>query len=195
MFPTTIDKKPLYTRPDGKIVRDLTQTIFELKNRNYIAYNVYKVPKEYRMRPDLISQSVYNNSLYAEIILKYNGISNPFSIDEGDIILIPDLDSAKQKMVKSGGTDADKAEKIRNSYKFIDPLKKPTKADDLKNFDERDIPKNALPPNLSEEGDGQVQHRNGRAYFGSRGADTCLQDGMSSSEFLTNVITSRNRTK
>ena len=195
MFEQSLDQKSFFVRPDGEKVRDLTQTIFELKNRNYVSYNVYKVPKEYRMRPDLISQSVYNNSAYAEIILKYNGISNPFSIDEGDIILIPDLDSAKQKMKKPGGSESDKAQKIRNSYKFIDPLKKPTKGDDLKKFDERDIPKNALPPNISEEDEKQVQLRNGRAYFGNRGANTCLQDGMSSSEFLTTVISNRNKRK
>jgi len=194
MFKSTIDEKPFYTRPDGEIIRDLTQTAFELKNRNYITYNVYKVPKEYKMRPDLISQSVYNNSSYAEIILKYNGISNPFSINEGDIILIPDLDSAKQKMKKPGGSETDKSKKIRDSYKYIDPLKRPTKDGEATKFDERDIPKDALPPNIADEGDGQVQLRNGRAYFG-KGADTCLQDGMSASEFLTTVITNRNRNK
>jgi hypothetical protein len=195
MFKTSIDEKPFFTLPTGEEVRDLTQTIFELKNRNYISYNVYKVPKEYRMRPDLIAKSVYNNSIYAEIILKYNGISNPFSIDEGDVILIPDLDSAKQKMKKPGGTEADKAQKIRDSYKFIDPLKKPTKGDDLKKFDERDIPRDALPPNISRQGDRQVNLKNGRAYFGSRGANNCLEDGISASEFLTTVITNRNRRK
>ena len=86
MFKYSVDNKPFFTIPDGEKVRDLTQTIFELKNRNYVAYNVYKVPKEYRMRPDLISKSVYNDSAYAEIILKYNGISNPFSINQGDVI-------------------------------------------------------------------------------------------------------------
>jgi len=195
MFKTTLDQKPFFTRPDGEKIRDLTQTIFDLKNRNYLTYNVYKVPKEYAMRPDLISQSVYNNSMYAEIILKYNGISNPFSIDEGDIILIPDLNSAKQKIKTPGiGTDNDKAAKIRNSYKYIDPLKKPVKGDNLKKFDERQviIPKDALPPNISEEGTSQITKRGGRVYFGE-GVETCLQNGMSASEFLTTVIKSKNK--
>jgi hypothetical protein len=194
MFKRSIDDKPFFVRPDGEKIRDLTQSIFELKNRNYVAYNVYRIPKEYAMRPDLISKSVYNNSLYAEIILKYNGISNPFSIDEGDVILIPDLDSAQQKFKISGvGTEADKAKKIRDSYKYIDPLKRPAKSENLKKFDERqvNIPENSLPPNIAEEGTSQITKRGGRVYFGE-GVETCLQNGMSASEFLTTVIKNRN---
>jgi len=198
MFKNTLDTKTFFTRPDGEKLRDLTQTIFELKNRNYLAYNVYRVPKEYKMRPDLISQSVYNNSAYAEIILKYNGISNPFSIDEGDIILIPDLNSAQQKIKTPGlGAENDRAAKIRNSYKYIDPLKRPKKGEDLKKFDERKVVSGAgtgmgdrLPPNIAEKGTSQITKRGGRVYFGE-GVETCLQSGMSASEFLTTVIKNR----
>jgi len=193
MFQFSVDNKPFFTRPDGEKIRDLTQSIFDLKNRNYVAYNVYRVPKEYAMRPDLISKSVYNNSMYAEVILKYNGISNPFSINEGDIILIPDLDSAKQKFKTPGvGSEIDRAQKIRDSYKYIDPLKKPVKTDNLMKFDERQIPNGALPPNISEEGASPIIRRGGRVYFGE-GVETCLKSGMSASEFLTTVINNRNR--
>jgi len=203
MFVNSLDTKPFFTKPDGEKVRDLTQTLFELKNRNYIAYNVYKVPREYVMRPDLVAKSVYNNSLYAEIILKYNGISNPFSLNEGDIILIPDLDSAKQKMKTPGagsgeGGGGDRAAKIRNSYKYIDPRKRPTKDEETKKFDERQVvgsvDAGALPPNIATEGTQQVTHRKGRAYFGE-GVETCLQNGMSSSEFLASIIRNRNTSK
>jgi len=193
MFVSSIDTKTLFTRPDGTVVRDLTQGMFELKNRDYIAYNVYRVPKEYAMRPDLISKSVYNNSLYAEVILKFNGISNPFSIDEGDIILIPDLDAAKGKMKELGTSESqNNAAKIRNSYKYIDPLKMPSKSDrtELDKFTTRqivDTKDGALPPNFAEEGTSQLTYRNGRVYFGE-GAESCLKNGMSTSEFLTNVI-------
>ena len=196
MFNSSIDTKPHFTRPDGIVIRDLTQSMFELKTNDYVAYNVFRVPKEYRMRPDLISKSVFNNSLYAEIILKYNGISNPFTIDEGDIILIPDLDSAKGKIKSAGVNEADdKANKIRNSYKYIDPLKRPKKADkeQLKKFNDRqivDVTEGSLPPNFAKEGTSQVTYRNGRVYFGE-GVETCLKNGMSTSEFLTNVIKNR----
>lgn len=211
MFNNSLDAKPLFTRPDGQIVRDITQTMFELKNRNYTSYNVYKVPKDYIMRPDLISQSVYNNSLYAEIILKFNGISNPFTINEGDVILIPDFDSAKDKIKTTNSGDGEsQAERIRKSYKYIDPLKNPTNKVNVNKFNNRNLNNISsaadgdLPPNITKEGDSPITYKSGRVYFGSgaevngqsSGSDSinilagknCLKNGMTNSEFLTNVI-------
>jgi hypothetical protein len=165
--------------------------MLDLRNGNYVKYNVYRIPKEFEMRPDLISGAVYNNSLYAEIILKYNGISNPFSIKEGDLILIPALDSVLGVIAKPKGSAVDGASIIRNSYKYIDPLKIP-KTDT--SFSNRQIvggaAEGALPPNISKEGEPQITYRNGRVYFGA-GVDTCLQNGMTQSEFLTTVIKSK----
>lgn len=196
MFNNSIDNKKFFTRPDGIKVRDLTYSMFDLGVNNYISYNVYRVPKEYQMRPDLIARAVYNNSIYAEVILKFNSISNPFSIKEGDIILIPDLDSVKQKINQTGtGESTSKADKIRNSYKYIDPLKKPKKDVNLSEFDQRKIsvtPANALPPNFADAGTKQLTYRGGRVYFGEGAEEKCLTNGMTQSEFITKVIKRRN---
>jgi len=192
MFGNSLDSKPIVTRDDKTQIKDLTATMFDLATMNYVKYNVYRVPAEFAMRPDLIAGAVYNNSKYAEIILKFNGISNPFSIQGDDIILIPNLDSA-QKLVKNTqkGTAADSGKAIRDSYKYIDPTKIP-KRDST--FDNRQIvggaKQGALPPNISPEGQDQITYRNGRVYFGA-GVDTCLQNGMTQSEFLTNIIKSK----
>lgn len=194
MFVNSIDTKPIFTKPDGVVIRDLTQTMLNLKSTSYVTYKLYKVPKEYRMRPDLISRSVYNNSLYAEIILKYNGISNPFTINEDDVILIPDLNDAQQKILTPKEVEQEsKAEKIRNAYKYIDPLKIPSKGEALKQYNQRqivDVPADALPPNFAKPGESQVTYRGGRVYFGA-GVETCLENGISTGEFLTNVINNK----
>ena len=152
------------------------------------------------MRSDLISQSVYNNTLYAEFILKYNGISNPFSIDQGDIVLIPSLDTAKKNTKKSGeASENSDSKRIRNSYKYIDPTKAPGKNEELAKFEDRnldgkkdELSDGALPPNIAQEGEDGITYRNGRVYFGEGiGESACLKNGMSSSEFLTKVIKSR----
>lgn len=191
MFTNSLDKKPNFTTPNNVKIKDLTYSMFDLAALNYISYNVYKVPREYEMRPDLIAGSVYNNSVYAELILKFNGISNPFSIKEGDYILIPDLNSITAIVAKPSGTDTDGAKAIRNSYKYIDPVKIP-KSDST--FQNRQLvggaKEGALPPNISKEGEPQITYRNGRVYFGE-GVDTCLTNGMTSSEFLTTVIKSK----
>jgi len=192
MFLNSLDTKPKFTRPDGIEIKDLTASMFDLKSQNYVAYNIYKVPKQFAMRPDLISAAVYNNTLYAEVILKYNGISNPFSIAENDLILIPNLDSVKTMISSQQGTGVDGAKLIRDSYKYIDPTKIPKQNND---FQDRQIvsgaPEGALPPNIAEEGETQITYRNGRVHFGA-GTDTCLQNGMTTSEFLINAIKSKN---
>jgi len=192
MFLNSIDKKPTVTRDDGITLKDLTVSMFNLSAKNYATYNVYKVPKDFVMRPDLIAEAVYGNTLYAEIILKFNAISNPLSIKENDLILIPDLDSAKAFINTSHqGTSSDAGKAIRDSYKYIDPTKAPLINN---NFQNRQIVNGAqagdLPPNIAAEGETQITYRNGRVYFGPSVA-TCLQNGMTSSEFLTTVIRSR----
>lgn len=200
MFPQSLDAKPVFKREDGIEIKDLTSPMFDMRNVNNISYNVYKVPKEFEMRPDLISGAVYNNSLYAEIILKFNGISNPFSIKEGDIILIPALNSMKSILAKPSGIAAgnsetnDGAAAIRNSYKYIDPIKIPKANNTFQNRKIESIPENALPPNITREGEKEITIRNGRVYFGAS-VDTCLQNGMTSSEFLTKVIKSKSSGK
>lgn len=196
MFLNSLDKKPLFKRDDGTIVRDLTKSMFDFSSNNYTSFNAFKVSRDYIMRPDLISQAVYNNTLYAEFILKYNGISNPFSIQEGDVILIPNLESAKKNVRTQGSSVDDPSKKLRDAYKYIDPTKIPKKDADETKFSERNLSKTiqegALPPNIAQEGVSQIVERNGRVYFGEGiGESACLKNGMSSSEFLTKVIKSR----
>ena len=143
---------------------------------------------------------MYNNTLYAEYVLKYNGISNPFSINAGDVIVIPDIDSAKKNTKRrTDDLEASDARRIRNSYKYIDPTKIPKRTGDIGDFERRDLEKKkdeiiegALPPNIAQEGERGITYRNGRVFFGENiGESACLKNGMSSAEFLTQVIRTR----
>jgi hypothetical protein len=49
------------------------------------------VNEHYVARPDLISLVMYGDEAYADIICKYNGISNPFELNEDDVLIIPQL--------------------------------------------------------------------------------------------------------
>jgi hypothetical protein len=51
------------------------------------------VGKEYACRIDLLAKRYYGDASYADYLLKYNNISNPFTIGEGDILLIPSIKS------------------------------------------------------------------------------------------------------
>lgn len=189
MFTNSLDNKPIITRNDGTKMVDLTKSMFDFNDSTYVPLFMYKVPKDYNMRPDLISQEAYGTTEHAELILKYNGYSNPYSIQENDVIVIPNLTEVKNKIKDTKAIDGE-AEKIRNAYKYIDPTKVPVKDDKLKKFEERSL-EGLLPPNIAQEGEQQITIRSGRVYFGENiSKSACLQNGMASSEFLSQTIKS-----
>ena len=53
------------------------------------AYTIVEVTKEYIARPDLVSFVLYHTDEYADILCKINGISNPFELMEGNILICP----------------------------------------------------------------------------------------------------------
>jgi len=69
---------------------DLLSKSFEAGNS--LTGQVVMVNKFYVARPDLISLAVYGNDQYADILCKLNGISNPFELNENDLIYCPDID-------------------------------------------------------------------------------------------------------
>ena len=56
--------------------------------------NALIVNQYYVARPDLISFAVYGTDKFGDMICKFNGISNPFDLNEGMILQIPSLDDA-----------------------------------------------------------------------------------------------------
>lgn len=56
-------------------------------------FKIIQVTEDYIARPDLISIAAYGDSDFTDIICKINGISNPFELNEGDILVIPSYDS------------------------------------------------------------------------------------------------------
>ena len=62
--------------------------------RNTGLLNIHYVTPDQVMRPDIISYQYYGSYEYIDIILKANGISNPFCIKEGMFLIIPEQTSA-----------------------------------------------------------------------------------------------------
>ena len=77
---TTIKSKYL----DNYIVNFL-DTTFEIPEN--IIVDLVEVTEDYIARPDLISLKAYNSDDYTDIICKLNGISNPFELNKGDILV------------------------------------------------------------------------------------------------------------
>lgn len=91
---TSLASKPEMSRTiDGKKVsyKDLLCHTLNDEEAVFEGIEFIRVIDDYVARPDLISLAVYGTDQYADILCKINGISNPFELNEGMILLIPNL--------------------------------------------------------------------------------------------------------
>lgn len=90
---------------NGEVYLDLLSTSF---NKSILPKgNLLMVNKYYIARPDLISLACYGTDEYADIICKLNNISNPFELNEEDILFIPDIDYLRNCIINKGKTSSD----------------------------------------------------------------------------------------
>jgi hypothetical protein len=108
---------------EGIDMMDFLENNFKVdySNPNLQISKIFFVKEEHLCRPDLLSWDAYGLPDYVDIILKFNQITNPFSMDLDDFIVIPSLSSAKKFYQK----DKLKTSKEINDTKslFIDPTK------------------------------------------------------------------------
>lgn len=180
MFNYSIDKKGSVVDPNGNTLVDLTTSIFARKVGNSLQYTVKKSATHAEMRPDIVAQGEYGTTEYTEFILKYSGISNPFTLHEDDVLMIPDEDDAYAKMVVNNpddtGDSINNAQLIRNYYKFVnqDYKKDSTSYDELKKKPinsavqtiDGTLSGDFTIPYISTDTKSAVTIRNGRIFFG-----------------------------
>lgn len=86
----TLLNKDEFTKPDGSVVVDLIRRSVSFFNLPTKAGTPHFVTEDSVMRPDLIANFYYGDSGTVDLLLKYNGYSNPFAIDIDDLIRIPE---------------------------------------------------------------------------------------------------------
>ena len=69
-----------------------------------------EVNEYYVARPDLISLAIYGDDKYGDVICKVNGISNPFELNEGQIIFLPSYETINNILIT--GNKNNKTDKI-----------------------------------------------------------------------------------
>ena len=130
-----------------------------------IDYHV--INEETQMRPDIIALDYYGTEDGLEIILKYNGISNPYSLKIGQILAIPEKTSASARYKKN--------KKVANSPRgqFIDKKrlseKDKKRQDFLKSQSEKKENGSSenLPPNMLKSNEKIKSFENDRILLGS----------------------------
>lgn len=176
MFQHTLDSKKEIVDWEGNRLIDLFPSVFDFKSNQIENYNVYKVTENFVCRPDLVSLRYYGTTEKTEYILLYNGISNPFSLDKDDILMVPNpaQADAQMKNFNSESTSMNqfglnRTLAIKNAYKYISEKKFP-KANANLAFDNSNIgdtsTKRGLPTYEVDTDAAAVVVRNGRVYFG-----------------------------
>ena len=132
--------------------------------------DVYYVTDDTQMRPDLIAYYRYSNQGRMGSLLKFNGYSNPFSLDTGQILYLPteksitDGFTAKKEKDKGGNTNSSPSNVFKKNQES--KISKPSEG--RKKYVENKIknkPPQVLPPNMTQVGEDSVIRKNGKIIF------------------------------
>lgn len=157
----TLEKKKSSV-DNTKIIFTMPTVIF---TNNVDIMAVHTVTEDQIGRIDLISLKYYRDADYCDYILKWNGISNPFIIDEGDVLEIPVNISVLStiKPIKLVGPPNE----ISIRDQFVDTKRLPVKDAKRIEYLQRKASQKAngskqiLPPNILKEGDSNIKIGNG----------------------------------
>lgn len=179
----------------------------------------YRVDDFTAMRPDLISLFTTQTERNMDIIMRYNEISNPFSIDDGDIILVPNITETK-KFINSNNSNSDEEKKrkvdfVKSNYdtrfrlgkevkntisdfksRYSDIEKRNKELQDFRNLaNEGDNPtKELLPPTFSDDGKKELKVLpNGTIFPGESVAKpkNGCEINLSKAELISKLVASR----
>lgn len=160
----TIENKPVRVI-NGEEIVDLTfKSVNTDVNPGYA--RVILVTREMVMRPDLVSHMYCGSHNKVGSLLKINSISNPFSVDEGDVLFIPDSQTLRDIVAKPA--EAETSE-IRKSFRKQLQERISQVSEQRKEYlNSVQISSAAvLPPNVIKEGDEQFKVLDGKLIFGS----------------------------
>lgn len=194
-FTSTQETKKLITDKKGNDYIDFLE-----KDINYaigdsgpIAINYYFVPDSNVMRPDLVTIDMYVVvDDYMEMLLKFNGISNPLAIDKDDIFVMYEPYSTSKNM-RNSGTNLEAKNDVREQY--LSPEKKSKIDPKLKEFEKRNkqsikVESTNLPPNYAAFGDKEIEIKGGKIYFGPNVSKSITEVGnsISKSDFIARLV-------
>jgi hypothetical protein len=134
------------------------------------AYKTFMmIPDYFQMRPDLVAALRMGDQKKVGTLLKFNGISNPFALKEGQLLAIPDDKTAEDvftarqiqnQKLYSSDTNTNPNQEFRKNQeqkKFeVSDGRKKFLQDKIKNS-----PDMILPPNVTQPGESSINKQNG----------------------------------
>ena len=163
---------------DGESVTEFTKGTFRDKQVLKYDERPIMITKEYNGRPDLISKVVYGSEDYTDLLLYFNGIGNPFMVQEGMVLKIPTLDS----MI----LNIDKGNKEKKN-KSKEALNKKLPAKDRRRL-ENAVEGEIKAPNMVAEGTTPVVASGGKIELGTNVIDKKCNDNLSNTQLLSEQV-------
>jgi hypothetical protein len=167
----------------GEVISDIISSTFRF-GENRTSAGIVIIGDEENMRPDLVAERIYSDQSNWDALLKFNGISNPFSLGAGEVLLAPPfktLGSSIGPPVEVFEKGKDPAKK--NESALINPK---TKKDKKRLESLRTKVSEVVPPNVNLTGAKNIKVENGVITFGG---DMTQQGGVAN----TNNTLSRTR--
>lgn len=176
----TISRNKSIFNPDRDLmdqgigIWDLTRSSMSFSLINLKIKTFYTLTEDTQMRPDLVAYQAYGNLKNIGSLLKINGVSNPFSIQTGNLFAIPSserLDAAfdqKKSLLKEGNTTTNPNTAFRRAqesktFKSSDSRRKFIEAQTKA----KNPVSQALPPNILQEGEEQTIKSSEFILFGA----------------------------
>ena len=168
-----LDRK-IVIKKNGVDMFDLLTASVRYQSYNFYIIDSFYVGEDLEMRADLLSKAVYGNTDNWDVILKFNGISNPFALSKEDFILIPELGWMDGQMYDPISDDP--AQDVRSQYldtSKVSPIDPKKQEYDKLVKDLYSVNRNAkfnttpLPPNLAQFGTSEVKNVNGSIILGT----------------------------
>lgn len=88
--PLLVNKSDIKSKVLGEQIINLLDKTFVIPNK--FEYSTMEITEDFVARMDLVSKYIYGTEKYQDLLCKLNGISNPFELNEGTIIIIPEYE-------------------------------------------------------------------------------------------------------
>ena len=153
------------TQGDGKYIFAQPSMLFRNKDLVNQGLRLHVVREDEITRPDLIALEYYGDQTKTDLILKWNGISDPFSLQPGDQLIIPPSGVSFVKLERPAASEDNKIKnQFLQSKRFT--KKDQRRLDALKKKYNKEV---LLPPNVIPLGQKNYKFdKDGNIIFGAQ---------------------------
>lgn len=174
---------------EGNKFLDLSEPLVNFTKQLQVAQQPIEVTAEFEGRPDLIARAVYGTEDAMDLMLYFNGISNPLMVQRGMFITVFDFDSMKANIKNPQNEDANNLSKQNFSNKISKQDKNRIKAlQDKQREGGAPTEDDFRTPTMTKPGTEQTTPVDGRIVLGTNVTDERCKDNVSATQSLSEEI-------